>query len=129
MDDLYPITPYTFEVDTAAGFIRIDLEPAEYDEPSAVKLTPALAGYQDPERELKGYFSSFGFGMRGVPVGLDIAVPADIHHVLLMSQTYHQGKQSSIRGFEVIEGFIRERAMKLSLWRLVMGRAFLNLLT
>jgi len=104
----YPVTPYLFEIDTLSGAVLLEMDAARYEteEPARIRLTPMLEGYERPLQALKEYFKSYGFGMHGKPVDLDMAAPADIHHILIMSQGYYQGKQNLIRGFQVLRGFI-----------------------
>jgi hypothetical protein len=103
----YPVTPYRFDIETAFGDLRLDIEPTEFDD-YAPFSTKTYGGNTAPEAEFKAYLRDFGFGMRGHRVDLSTgqASPSDIYHVLLMSRGYREaGKQNSIIDFDVT-GFI-----------------------
>lgn len=103
----YPVTRYTFDIVASGGDLRIEMEPTQFDVPSALKIK-TYGGNGAPETELKRYFHDFGFGMQGHRIDLDSgqAFPSDIYNVLVMSRGYLQdGKQDSILDFQV-RGFI-----------------------
>lgn len=87
MDNIFPETPYIFNITTTTGECSLEFPATQWHEP--VKNV-ALLGNDLAIKDMQQYFQAHNIGMWGYPIeSLDFCSPMDVHANLTTNQKYN----------------------------------------